>query len=152
MARRRPDPRRELARVRGAEALSLMRSEDLPLTTAARRAHTDPRTVRRHFAPALRKDPRGRWLARGDRESFDMLVVSTGGVVERRTRGSRTRSLIGAHHAAVGRFLRPDGGDASVLQPFAGKRVAGVDLETDPDRLVEYWRTGQLDFLEIYVS
>jgi hypothetical protein len=60
--------------------------------------------------------------------------------------------VIGAHHAAVGSFLRPGGGDPSVLAPFEGRRVAGVELETDPDRLVEYWRQGQLDFLEIYVS
>jgi hypothetical protein len=151
VARRRFDLRRQLARVRGAETLSLMRSEGLPLKAAAQRAHTDPRTVRRHFGVALSKDPRGRWLARGDRETFDMLVVSTRGVVERRTRGSGSRSLIGAHHAAVARFLRPGGGDVAVLRPFSAKRAAGVELETNPDRLVEYWREGQLDFLEIYL-
>lgn len=37
------------------------------------------------------------------------------------------------HLVAVGRFLRT--GDAEWLKPFVGKRVAGVELLTDPERL-----------------
>ena len=35
---------------------------------------------------------------------------------------------------AVNRFLRPPG-DSKWLKPFVGKRVGGVELLTDPDRL-----------------
>jgi hypothetical protein len=80
-----------------------------------------------------------------------MLIASTEGMVVRSVEDSGDRSEIGAHHNAVGRFLRPDGGDPSVFDPFRGKRVAGMTLETDPDRIVELWRTGQTDYLEIYL-
>jgi hypothetical protein len=142
---------RDLARLRAAEAKNLMETEDLSLRHAARRAHTDPRTVLKTFPKGFGRDGR-RWVARPDKEPFQMRVVSTSGVVERTTRGSNTRSLISRHHNAVRTYLRPDGGDPGVLRPFEGKHVAGVELQTDPDALVELWLEGQLDFLEIYVS
>lgn len=143
--------RRELARLRAAEALGYMRGEGSSLTASAHRAHTTRRTIRRHFPGTLRRGARGRWwIARGDRQPFDMRVVGTEGPVVRTTRGSQVRSLIGAHHQAIKQYLGPEGGDPSVLEQFRGKRLAGVELETDPDRIEEIWRRGQLDFLEIY--
>jgi hypothetical protein len=41
--------------------------------------------------------------------------------------------LASQHLNAVGRFLRT--GDVELLKPFVGKRVGGVELLTDPDRL-----------------
>lgn len=139
--------RRELARVRAAEALTYMRGERASLTHAAERAHTSPSTVRRRFPGTLRKE-RGRWVAGADRQPFEMRIASTRGVEERVTRGGNVRSLVGAHHSAVGRFLKT--GRTEVLDPFVGKRAAGLTLETDPDALIELWRTGQLDFIDIY--
>jgi len=41
--------------------------------------------------------------------------------------------LASEHLIALGRFLRT--GDTDQLKPFVGKRVGGVELLTDPDRL-----------------
>ncbi len=79
-----------------------------------------------------------------------MIVASTGGVEIRPISGSHDRSEIGAHHNAIGRFLSPGGGDPAVLAPFQGKHVGGVELETDPGAIVELWRQGELNYLEIY--
>jgi len=51
-------------------------------------------------------------------------------------RSSKPAKLASRHLIAVGRFLRP-GGDTELLKPFVGKRVGGVELLTDPDRLRE---------------
>lgn len=143
--------RRELTRLRAAEAKRYVESEGSSLRQASAKAHTDPRTVLRTFPGGFRLEGR-RWVARPDREPFDMRLVSTNGVVERTTRGSNTRSLVSRHHNAVSAYLRRDGGDPTVFDPFVGKRIAGVVLETDPEAILELWLQGQLDFLEIYVT
>jgi hypothetical protein len=48
-------------------------------------------------------------------------------------RSSKQAHLAAEHLVAVGRFLRT--GDTEWLKPFIGKRVGGVELLTDPDRL-----------------
>jgi hypothetical protein len=50
-------------------------------------------------------------------------------------RSSKQAHLAAEHLVAVGRFLRT--GDTEWLKPFAGRRVGGVELLTDPDRLYE---------------
>ena len=143
--------RHEHARVRAAEARRYVEREGVSLRQASRRAHTDPRTVLKVFPDSFTKDG-GRWLAAPDRQAFRMRIASTKGVVERTTRGSGARSTVSHHHNAIRSYLKPDGGDARVLEPFAGKRVGGVALETDPEAIVEMWLEGQLDFLDIYVT
>ena len=51
-------------------------------------------------------------------------------------RSSKQPQLASDHLIAVGRFLRT--GDTEWLKPFVGKRVGGVELLTDPDRLHEF--------------
>ena len=130
-----------------------MRHDGLSLAEAAREAHTTPETVRRYFPRTLVRDA-GRWRAAGaDREPFLMRITSTEGLVERWVAGSDKRRLVGAHQAAIQRFLDPfRGGDPAILDPFRGKRVAGVTLETDPEHLQDLALAGELSFLEIYLA
>jgi hypothetical protein len=140
------------ARIRAAHAVSLQRADPyLSLTAAADRAGTTSGTVRRYFPRTYTRKGTGRWqVAASDREPFTMTVLSVEeGPVARTIRGSRQRSMVGGHFNAVRVFLSP-GGDPDALDPYVGRKVAGLTLQTDPDELVELWRGGQLDFLEIY--
>lgn len=78
-----------------------------------------------------------------------MSVLSTEGLRDVDTRGSRVRSLISDHWRALGRFGAT--GDVAVLARFKGKRVGGVELASDPDQIEEYLRQGELDIDDIYV-
>jgi AraC-like DNA-binding protein len=142
--------RQQGARVRAARAKALVQ-EGWSLRAASREAGTTPRTVKRVFGRALERQPNGRYVAHGDREPFVMRIISDDVVVERVVRGDRRRSIVGRHHNAVAKALGPDGGNPAVLAPFVHRRVAGVQLGADLDRLAELWRQGELDFLEIYV-
>ena len=63
-------------------------------------------------------------------------------------RGSRAASLIGRYFNAVGHFLAT--GDASVLAPFRGKTVGGVELLSDPARIEQLEVRRELDIDDIY--
>src|SRR5258708_439699 len=88
-------PRQAEARIRAAEAVSLQRRQkDISVTEAARQAGTTRPTVLRYFASSYQKDPSGRYrVSHGDRERYDMVIVSEGGVVEHTVSGSGKRSL-----------------------------------------------------------
>jgi hypothetical protein len=62
--------------------------------------------------------------------------------------GSRNRSLVARHRAAINHFAAT--GDASRLRHFEGLMVAGVELETDPDLIQEWGDLGLLDIDELY--
>jgi hypothetical protein len=138
--------------LRAAEAIHEMRKHPgVSLAEAARRHDTTPATVRRYFGHLLHHDdPGGRYrVTRTDREPFLMHVVDAQGrMVERVVRGSAARQRNLAHHRALSRFAGPDGGDPAILKPFVGKRVAGVELLTDPDAIERLFDAGELDFLE----
>jgi AcrR family transcriptional regulator len=143
---------RQETRLRAAEAVHEMRKHSqISLAEAARRHGTSPGSVRRYFGHLLRQDDRGgRYhVTRSDREPFLMNVVDPRGrMVEKVVRGSGARQQNLAHHRALARFAGPDGGDTALLAPFVGKRIAGVDLLTDPDMIERLFDAGELDFLE----
>ena len=56
--------------------------------------------------------------------------------------------LASEHLIAVGRFLRT--GDTEWLKPFVGKRVGGVELLTDPDRLGVFADAGLVKLDSLY--
>jgi hypothetical protein len=76
-----------------------------------------------------------------------MNVLSTDGHITAVVRGSRAASLVAEHANAVKRYLET--GDTTLLDPFVGKRVAGLTLETDPDAIETFALSGELDFEEI---
>ena len=63
-------------------------------------------------------------------------------------RSSKQAQLASEHLIAVGRFLRT--GDTEWLKPFVGKRVGGVELLTDPDRLRELADAGLVKLDALY--
>lgn len=127
-------PAQRDARGRSLDAIRLMRRDGHSLIRAAREAGTTPRTVRRYADGALERSSRGRFKARpGDRLLRVMNVLSTDGHVTAVVRGARSASLVAEHANTVKRYLET--GDTTLLDPFVGKRVAGLTLETDPDAI-----------------
>ncbi len=120
----------------------------------ARGVRVSRSSVRRYFGHDLTRGSGG-WLVPkpADRSYHgDMFVISTEGVVGRPVRGSRSRSVISEHARAVDDYLRGRYPEGEGLRRFAGRRVAGVELETDRDRIDELRRVGDLEFLDLYVD
>jgi hypothetical protein len=136
------------ARLRALDALHSMRTEGLSLGRAARRPGTTPNNVRRHVGPTLEFE-RGRYRANpGDRLPAAMTVIGPQGPVEVVVTGSRNRSLVARHRAAINYFGAT--GDPSRLRHFEGLTVAGVELETDPELIQEWGALGPLDIDDLY--
>jgi hypothetical protein len=113
-----------LARMRRGESLS----------QAARNERTTPRSVRKHVGKQLTRGPTGRYVATsGDTLRRDLNVLGFDGYEPVVVRSSKQAHLAAEHLVAVNRFLRT--GTTEWLKPFIGKRVGGVELLTDPDRL-----------------
>jgi hypothetical protein len=111
-----------------------MRSRGESLSQAARLERTTPRTVVRIIPKQFKRSSSGRYTAtRGDTLRRDLTVLGFDGYVPVAVRSSRHAQLASAHLVAVNRFLRT--GDEEWLKPFIGKRVGGVELLTDQDRL-----------------
>ena len=125
------------ARPRALAVLARMRNRGEVLTQAARNEHTTPRTVVRIVGKQLRRSASGRYSATsGDTLRRDINVFSREGYVPVTVRSSKQPQLASEHLIAVSRFLRT--GDTEWLKPFVGKRVGGVELLTDPDRIHEF--------------
>ncbi len=123
-----------LVRLRALAVLARMRSRGESLTQAARLEHTTPRTVRKLVAKQLKRGTSGRYSAtRGDTLRRDLSVLGFDGFEPVVVRSSKQARRAAEHLVAVGRFLRT--GDTEWLKPFTGKRVGGVELLTDSDRL-----------------
>jgi len=130
--------REALARQRAVAVLSRMRNRGESLSKAARALHTTPRTVRKLVGKQLRRRAvSGRYSATSsDRLKREILVFGSGGYDPVTVRSSRQAKLASEHLIAVGRFLRT--GDTDWLKRFRGKRIGGVKLLTDPDRIREF--------------
>jgi hypothetical protein len=121
-------------RRRGLAVISRMRNRGDSLSRATRALHTTPRTVRKHFGTQLLRLPSGRYSATSrDTLRRDLNVLSYDGYVPVTVRSSKQSQLASQHLIGVGRFLR--NGDMQWLKPFIGRRVGGVELLTNPDRL-----------------
>ena len=92
------------------------------------------RTVRKVVGKQLKRRTSGRYSAtRGDTLRRDLSVLGFDGHEPVVVRSSKQAHLASEHLIAVGRFLRT--GNTEWLKPSVGKRVGGVELLTDPDRL-----------------
>jgi hypothetical protein len=123
-----------LARSRALAVLARMRSRGESLSEAARIERTTARTVRKIVGKQLRRDASGHYRAtRSDTLRRDLSVLGFDGYEPVVVRSSKQAHVAAEHLIAVGRFLRT--GDTEWLKPFTGKRVGGVELLTDSDRL-----------------
>jgi hypothetical protein len=137
------------ARRRVLDAISISRDEGVSLTSASKRAGTTVSTVRRFAAPALRRDARGRIVAKPSDRLFRRLsVFTTKGVKHLDFTDSRVTSVVGRHWNAIGQGLNT--GDWGSVAAFKGERVRRYTLETEPDTIEAWARRGELDFEDIY--
>jgi hypothetical protein len=67
------------------------------------------------------------------RNRREINILGFDGYVPVAVHSSKPAKLASRHLIAVGRFLRT--GEGELLKPFVGKRVGGVELLTDSDRL-----------------
>ncbi len=125
---------RRLTRLRALGVLARMRSRGESLSQAAQLEHTTPRTVRKFVAKQLKRDASGHYRATsGDTLRRDLNILGLDGYEPAVVSSWIQAQLAAEHLVAVNRFLRT--GDIEWLKPFVGKRVGGVELLTDPDRL-----------------
>jgi hypothetical protein len=106
---------------------------------AARDNGVTVRTIRRYVGSALLQDrPGGRIrAAKSDRLIRHLQIPGPDGPKDIAVRGSKSASKIANYKAALNRLLR---GDRTAMAPWHGKKVAGIELITDPAILIEQAR------------
>lgn len=153
-------PRSREAFANAAEVVSEARRRGTAIETEVHRlrekgVRVSRDSVRRYFGDDLERGPGGWTVAKKTDRSYhgNMRIVSIEGVVERPVRGSNARRLVSDHANAVQRYLRGDDPEGDGLARFFGRRVAGVELETDLDRLDLLQHRGEFDdFLDLYAD
>ncbi len=115
------------------------------ISRAARNNGVTPRTIKRYAGSALIQDrPGGRIRAtKNDRLVRYLEIPGANGPVEIRVRGSKAANEAARYKAAVNRFLR---GDRDALAEWHGKKIAGVDLLTSGNVLVDQADKGLLPY------
>lgn len=130
------------------DALAVSRREGIGLTAAASRQGISAQAVAWWTGDTVTRGG-GRWqVAPSDRLFRPMYLYSDGQRVAVDVRGSRVASDIGRYHSAIGHYLRT--GDTSRLTRLTGLRIAGVEVETDPDVIDGLARRGVFEFESIY--
>jgi hypothetical protein len=143
-------PRSRTAWELSLRTISLAREEHLTIRTAARRLGVGVPTVEKYAGRAIEKDTFGRLVpTKADRLYRRMPVIHPDGRVDAiDVRGSRKASKLGEYWNAAKKFGKS--GDESALQPFAGVRVGGVELPTDPGTVQDALELYEPDFDSIY--
>lgn len=140
--------------ISSTNALAKSRAEDVSLSKAARAVGVNLRTVRRWAGPALRKDKRGRWVAKKRDNLLRVLTVpGPRGTREIAVKDSRTAVHIAKYLAGVRKYIHT--GDDSGLVEFRkmklvdarGKRIT---LVTNRRMLVLLGHAGQFSFESLY--
>jgi len=132
------------ARNRALHALAAMR-RGTPMSRAARDNGVTPRTIKRYAGSALVQDrPGGRIRAtKSDRLVRYLQIPGPDGPIEISVRGSKAASEVANYKAAVNRFLR---GERNALAGWHGKKIAGVELVTAGQVLVDQADKGLLPY------
>jgi len=145
-----PERRQDSERI-ALENLNTARREHRPVREVTTQdGRISFRTQMKYTAAATRKDERGRIVPKqADRLFRPMVIFDEQGHRQlRAVYGSNKAALVGAHQAAIGHFLET--GDERFLEPFRARRVAGVELASDPDVIERAAREGTLEDLEPY--
>ena len=77
-----------------------------------------------------------------------MRVLTTEGVRVVDLYDEWDRSIVGQHWNTISQYVKT--GQTYPLGNFDWVRIEGFDLETNQDRIYEWWSLGQLQDLEIY--
>jgi len=131
-------PKNNAARARSLKALAAMRRGD-PLSKASHDNGVSPRTVKRYVGSALVQDRPGRRFRaiKSDRLVRYLQIPGLDGPREINVRGSRTASQFAKYKADINRLLA---GDRHAMDKWQGRKIAGIELVTDPKTLVEQAR------------
>jgi hypothetical protein len=139
---------------RVVQAISRMRADHVSLFQAAHEFGVSPKEVVRLGGSALRKTPKGRYVARPTDDLLRVLSLpGKRGLREIAFNDSREASLVGRYWDAVRLYLQT--GDASRLRRFRGKFALDadgrrIDLMTNLDELDRQGSAGELSFESIY--
>lgn len=129
--------------------LARMRRGGESLSQAARAEHTTPRTVRKWVGNQLKRSTSGSYsVTAGDTLKRELNVLGYHGYERAVVRSFKQAHLASEHLIAISRFLRT--GDARLVRPFRGKRVGGVRLLTDLDRIREFAEAGLVKLDSLY--
>jgi hypothetical protein len=129
--------KKRAVRQRALAVISRMRRRGESLSKAAHTLHTTPRTVQKFVGKQLLRTPSGRYSVKeSDRLTRELNVFGADGYKLVSVRSFKQAQLASEHLNAVGRFLRT--GDTEWLKPYRGKRVGGIELLTDSDRLNQF--------------
>jgi hypothetical protein len=139
----------DTARGRSLKTLWAVRQGEI-FSKAARYNGVTTRTVRRYVGSALVQDrPGGRIRAtKSDRLVRYLQIPGPDGPREITARGSKVASEFARYKADVNRLLR---GDRHAMDKWKGRKIAGVELVTDPKTLIEQARKDLLPY-SIYRS
>ena len=126
------------ARERALKALAAMRHGET-LSRAARDNGVTPRTIKRYAGSALVQDRPGRRIRakKSDRLARYLQIPGPDGARDITVRGSKAASEFASYKADINRLLR---GDRNAMTRWHGKKIAGIELVTDPKTLVEQAR------------
>jgi len=136
------------------QAVSRMRADHVSLFQAAREFGVSAQEVVRLGGSALRKTPKGRYVARPTDDLLRVLSLpGKRGLREVAFDDSREASLVGRYWDAVRLYLQT--GDDSALRRFRGKVAldangSRINLMTDLDELDRLGSAGVLSFESIY--
>lgn len=146
-------PREKYLRDRSLEVLSEARRTGKSLTRIAREYGISSDAVMLNTDAFKKKN--GRWIPKKyDRISRTMKINENGRESSIEIADSRTASLMGRYHSAVGQFL--GSGNRQLLAPFKKRRIKDVQgryhiLETDPEALREInERIEEPEYYEVY--
>jgi hypothetical protein len=139
-----------------AHVISKMRAERVSLRRASKEFGIHPDIVLKLGRSALRKQRKGKYVARKtDRLLRMMSVLTRKGRREIAVRDSRQASLLGKYWAAVQKYLQT--GDDSALRELQGKKITDASrkrhaLITDLNRLNTLGSAGVLSFESLYAG
>lgn len=134
------------------DALALSRRSGVPLDQAARSSGTNMAAVKFYASDAIEKT-NGEWKPkRSDRLVRRMRTIGRGiGPTTVEVRSSKQATTLARYSNAVRQYLTGSGDD-SLLTPFQGVVIGGVELETDVNVLLALANRGQLVFEAIYAK
>ncbi|HZQ17923.1 MAG TPA: hypothetical protein VFA90_04310 [Terriglobales bacterium] len=126
--------RSQSARQRALHVLAAMRrNPKLSLSRAAREQGTKPSTVVQKFPKDLVKSKGMFRATKGDRHSETLYIPNAQGIeVPVQTRSFKTRKEAGRFYRDFNRYLR---GNPHALEEWRGKKIAGVEVLTDPNTI-----------------
>lgn len=125
------------------EAVGHMRRGSSLADAAARVGRSENEVLGFSIGDVVHSDGRGNWVAEPQDELWrPMRILTADGIRDIGVKNSVGATVVSDYWRGVGKLINE--GDASGLAGFSGKFL------TDPDAIYDWWRRGELDFIQIY--